>query len=948
MGVTGLWKLLEGNGRQVELHTLEGKILAVDISIWLNMAIKGMRGQSANNAHLITLFHRICKLLYFGIKPVFVFDGGAPALKQRTLKERRQKKDMNIRQSKNASEKVLQNYLKRQVLQLAIKSKDGEKVSSSSDRATDSNNETAIDTSELLPPKGKYLKPDEDIFHLPPMKEGLEMEESDEEREEQWKQRSQTRDVVYGSAMQGDFHEMMQIDVNSDDFQSMPSDIKHELLMDIQEIRKRRRTQLEAMPDKSDSFSNYQLSGLLAKRKLTTQIRGIENQMKREHTSANTHGYQGDVEISQISSDNKMHYVLLRGLKKRKAEVEKEEKYEEMNSLKSNLEFKSDSLPSFSEEIDIVKSNTESTVSVRDDSVKTINISSDDSADLLSSNVELVENKISKKTENKISEQNDRIVESSVSPKKPKVENSLVSPTQSLMLPIETTTKEILNSSSEFGKDNIIKEEATNNTVITQQEPTLEVEKLEKPEIVQPSAVTNINQFVKSLTAASAEKVVGQEVICENEIAPAAKVDVSKEELLKKNEDLDESDDDFVEVVDRQGVVLEDEEQSVEATPITQQSLEELPPAANPWVGMQKEDINELEEKLDAEDAALLERIKSASRAAREVSDVATMECQELLRLFGIPFVLSPQEAEAQCAFLDMNDLTMGTITEDSDVWLFGGKNVYKDMFDRKRDPTCYSLLDIQAELGLLRSHFINIALCSGSDYTEGLEGVGPVRALEIMKEFPGEGMESLVKFKQWWDDAHAQVKPPTSEAKIKTELRRLNVPQNFPSKLVVEAYLKPRVNESKDKFVWGMPDLSGIRDYLTERLHWTRNKIDEELLPVLKKSAERATRKQTYITSFAMKTNPLPRKQTKKSKRVMRALTPLVKFEEEEESKPPKRGRKKKIDAKPEPKTNSKVNNRKRISRKKTKPISPEPVVDLRLSESSSDIIINNDILLL
>ncbi|XP_078481929.1 DNA excision repair protein ERCC-5-like isoform X2 [Ciona intestinalis] len=894
------------------------------------MAIKGMRGQSANNAHLITLFHRICKLLYFGIKPVFVFDGGAPALKQRTLKERRQKKDMNIRQSKNASEKVLQNYLKRQILQLAIKSKDGEKVSSSSDRATDSNNEVAIDTSELLPPKGKYLKPDEDIFHLPPMKEGLEMEDSDEEREEQWKQRSQTRDVVYGSAMQGDFHEMMQIDVNSDDFQSMPSDIQHELLMDIQEIRKRRRTQLEAMPDKSDSFSNYQLSGLLAKRKLTSQIRGIENQMKREHTSTNTHGYQGDVEISQISSDNKMHYVLLRGLKQRKAEAEKDEKYEEVNSLKTNLEFESDSLPSFNEEIDNVKSNTENIAYVHDDSAKTINISSDDSADLLSPNVKLVENKIS--------EQTDRIVDSSVSPKKPKVEYSLVSPPQSLVLPIETTTKKILNISSEVEKDNIIKKETTNTTAITQHEPTLEVEKLQKHEIVQPSAVTNMNQFVKPLTAASAEKN-GQEVICEKDIAPAAKVDVSREELQKKNEDLDESDDDFVEVADKHGVILEDEEQSVEPTlPITQQSSEELPPATNPWAGMQKENINELEEKLDAEDAALLEKIKSASRAAREVSDVATMECQELLRLFGIPFVLSPQEAEAQCAFLDMNDLTMGTITEDSDVWLFGGKNVYKDMFDRKRDPTCYSLLDIQAELGLIRTHFINIALCSGSDYTEGLEGVGPVRALEIMKEFPGEGMESLVQFKQWWDDAHAQVKPPTSEAKIKTELRRLNVPQNFPSKLVVEAYLKPRVNESKDKFVWGMPDLSGIRDYLTERLHWTRNKIDEELLPVLKKSAERAAQKQTYITSFAMKTNPLPRKQTKKSKRVMRALTPLVKLEEEVESKPPKRGRKKKIDAKPEPKTNSKVNNRKRISRKTTKPVSPEPVVDLGLSESSSD----------
>jgi DNA excision repair protein ERCC-5 len=32
---------------------------------------------------------RICKLLYFGVKPVFVFDGSTPGIKKRTLMQRR-------------------------------------------------------------------------------------------------------------------------------------------------------------------------------------------------------------------------------------------------------------------------------------------------------------------------------------------------------------------------------------------------------------------------------------------------------------------------------------------------------------------------------------------------------------------------------------------------------------------------------------------------------------------------------------------------------------------------------------------------------------------------------------------------------------------------------------------------------------------------------------------
>lgn len=47
--------------------------------------MRDKEGNALKNAHLLGFFRRICKLLYYGIRPVFVFDGGAPSLKRHTL-----------------------------------------------------------------------------------------------------------------------------------------------------------------------------------------------------------------------------------------------------------------------------------------------------------------------------------------------------------------------------------------------------------------------------------------------------------------------------------------------------------------------------------------------------------------------------------------------------------------------------------------------------------------------------------------------------------------------------------------------------------------------------------------------------------------------------------------------------------------------------------------------
>ena len=72
---------------------------------------------------------------------------------------------------------------------------------------------------------------------------------------------------------------------------------------------------------------------------------------------------------------------------------------------------------------------------------------------------------------------------------------------------------------------------------------------------------------------------------------------------------------------------------------------------------------------------------------------------QELLELFGLPYLISPMEAEAQCAFLDTSNQTQGTITDDSDIWLFGGKRVYKNFFNQSKHVEFYQTQDIYMQM---------------------------------------------------------------------------------------------------------------------------------------------------------------------------------------------------------------------------------------------------------
>ena len=120
-----------------------------------------------------------------------------------------------------------------------------------------------------------------------------------------------------------------------------------------------------------------------------------------------------------------------------------------------------------------------------------------------------------------------------------------------------------------------------------------------------------------------------------------------------------------------------------------------------------------------------------------------------MLRLFGIPYITAPMEAEAQCAELLSLGLVDGIITDDSDVFLFGGMRILRNMFNQSKTVECFLLSDLERELSLDREKLVRLAYLLGSDYTEGISGVGPVVAMELLTEFPGP--DGLHRFREWW-----------------------------------------------------------------------------------------------------------------------------------------------------------------------------------------------------
>ncbi|XP_029652484.1 DNA repair protein complementing XP-G cells homolog isoform X1 [Octopus sinensis] len=925
MGVHGLWSLLQPVGKPVRLEALEGKILAIDVSLWLHQAAKGMRDRSGNpvpNAHLIVLFNRVCKLLYYRIKPIFVFDGGVPVLKWQTLAHRREQKETAADKSGEISNKLLHNILKQQLLNKTIE-KNSPKKKGGNSNAEESPSKTVA---RLISSKPRQR----DLFELDELPETSQKYFDELNEEDPWDH--------HHSMLDSRYQNIKDINVDSEEFQALPPEIQHEFLKEIKESMKRSSwNQIQELPEDAGGFASYQISKLLKQNKITNQIDKVQEEIiarKSGKISTESGIIDQVVNIQKIASEDSSHFIFVKGLQKDTALEVIEKKKEEMKDSEDSDGESSKPAPSYKCPDSVNTSGNlwveEMKYGVKKKPCEQLpNIKQE--KDFLNSKVKLQED-----SEGSANSQNIFNVDKNIlfnwakfaeSGSHSADQTSLGEPENNSSKTLETKVSLSDSDSGESEEDSV-----PPKTVLNQKKAASGVTATEnKPGVVgglkdslssekHGTSLDNSSLLSNGVTVDDAAKidVTVKDVITDDE---------SKKDVIVPDEDFEEKkiqsdsgeseDEDLLEVNeiedvekfyndrfhsvsdqphditmatvslaneegnqmpdDRAGIHTlyneddeeeeKEEEEEEEVVRDFQRKVE-----VNEFEGLTQETMSTMRSELEAESNVLLQERGKQERLAMTISDQMRLEAQELLLLFGVPFLVSPMEAEAQCAYLDITKQTDGSITDDSDVWLFGGQRVYKNFFNQNKQVELFTMADVNNVLGLEREKLIKMAFLCGSDYTPGIAGVGPVTALEILAEFNGKHLEGLQTLKTWWDSTRDQIKIP-QEIKLKSKLRQMEIHDGFPNPSVVEAYENPEVDESEEPFSWALPKLDELRLYTSEKLGWSRNKTDEILLPVLS-ALNKPAKQQLEITSFFIKEPPDAFGSKKfTSKRVQRAL---------------------------------------------------------------------------
>ena len=911
MGVRGLWTLLEPAGLRADARALRGRRVAVDASIWLHQFIHATTNDDAAAAPTRGFFRRIARLLHHGITPVFVFDGSVPGLKRRTTAARRSGRARASARARRAAERVLLNALTRRALEREVDvgaGGDGDGVegacggwggemargsdAAAAADATESERETEASESEevwdAFVPEGDDIDP-EVLSALPPsvrleviakIRDRRMADNREHFAEASGKMqefsRLQLETYLKGTKLKRRIDAVMQRSDASD-----PSTSKRVAAQDNREFIYSGPSSLDgaraeralALPSPSPAaldagaFGSNQLSGVRTGR-ARTQAALIAPQEQFLLTTLHP-----TLPAPQVSKSVAETPIVVNDAP---STMDLQISFSTENiktAAKDPLFANPDDLPDDDdgdEEWEDVEEETPSPAKLLLPSAGGANADAvvDDAGDGDVIQDETTENDADGNVEEGALEGEGGATPSSALRRKN----------------VYSVSHGFLKGRNLGGWDAEDEALQGDDAVVIEDEGDIDAAVAlgarGDEAALAPLNEDDANEQLQRAIAMSVATATA-------ELIPIPKIETERDDVKLEEEETVDGEERL-----KAAIAMSLKEDVVEPSPKPTASEEPAAVLAEESETDDEDDAAWIAAAREAEEAAKHARVekmireveeerqmleleyRQATKAAEQVTDEMYRDVQELLTLFGIPYIIAPQEAEAQCAYLNEQKLVDAVITDDSDVFLFGASLVYRNFFQDKKYCEVYSADRIRKDIGLDRNRFIQLALLLGSDYTEGVSGIGIVNALEIVSAFRGDVIEASKAFKEWVDleeltmvPDHLLPNPSPSKSKnisddgteqsladaFKEKHRSLkkswDVPENFPSIEVVKAYQNPSVDRSEEPFEWGKPDVDLLRLYCVKNFAWTRDATDQVLEPMMKAWEERDA--QRRIDSF-------------------------------------------------------------------------------------------------
>ncbi len=125
---------------------------------------------------------------------------------------------------------------------------------------------------------------------------------------------------------------------------------------------------------------------------------------------------------------------------------------------------------------------------------------------------------------------------------------------------------------------------------------------------------------------------------------------------------------------------------------------------------------------------AKAETVKKRAERPQVLARGASAECQELLALMGVQFIVAPAEADAVLAALCRAGTIYAVASEDTDMFAFGAPRVLRG-FSPTGTIEEYSLAAILQGLNMTQEQFLHMCVMLGSDYGNPFRGIGVARA---------------------------------------------------------------------------------------------------------------------------------------------------------------------------------------------------------------------------